>query len=148
MLTLPGKNLLAAAFCILLGGYVAWGGWGYSIGTLSNIGPGFFPFALGSILVLCGLGVGAQALREVDAAVSMSLRPYLAIPGAIILFALTINRLGVIPAVVLTTAVASLADRSSTVRGTLLLVAGLVVLVYVVFVMILRIPLDPITWRF
>ena len=124
MLTLPRKNLLAGLFCVLLGAFVAWRGYGYSIGTLSNVGPGFFPFVLGSILVLCGLGVGAQALRVPDVSVSMNLRPYLAIPGAIILFALTINRLGVIPAV------------------------GLVVLVYGIFVMILRIPLDPIAWRF
>jgi hypothetical protein len=147
MLTLPRKRLLAGVFCILLGAFVSWRGYDYSIGTLSNIGAGFFPFMLGVTLVLCGIGISLQALRNLDSSITIAIRPYLMIPGAIVVFALTISRFGVLPAVFLTTLVASFASGKSRIWETLVLAGVLVALVYVIFILILRIPLDPVMWR-
>jgi hypothetical protein len=134
MLTLPRKQLLAGVFCILLGAFVSWRGYDYSIGTLSNIGAGFFPFMLGAILMLCGIGVSLQALRNLDSSITIAIRPYLMIPGAL-------------PAVFLTTLVASFASGKSRIWETLVLAGVLVALVYVIFILILHIPLDPVMWR-
>lgn len=147
MLILPRKQLLAGIFCFLLGSFVCWRGYGYSIGTLSNIGAGLFPFILGVILMLCGLGVSLQALRGVDSSFTIAVRPYLIIPGAIMVFALAISHVGVLPAVLLTTLVSSFASGRSRILETLVLGGVLMALVYVVFILILRIPIEPFIWR-
>ena len=36
-------------------------GWSYGLGTLSGMGPGFFPAAVGTILVAVGLGIAFTA---------------------------------------------------------------------------------------
>jgi len=36
----------------------------YSIGTLSRMGPGFFPVALGAILALAGVAIAISASRR------------------------------------------------------------------------------------
>ena len=147
MVQIPRKNLLAGFFCILVGICIVWRGFAYSIGTLSNIGPGFLPFLLGSILLICGVGISIQAARRTDAPFRINLRPYLAIPGAVIVFAGSMEFFGVLPAVALTTLAASLADPDSSLIGTAALALALMVLVYVVFILILRIPIQPFAWR-
>lgn len=148
MLTLPRPNLLAGLVCILLGGFVAWRGYGYSIGTLDNIGPGLFPAILGAVLLLCGVGLCIQAIREGDdRRVEIALRSYLAIPGAIVLFALTIDRFGVLPSVVVATVVASFASSENSWRSTAVVACLLMALVYTVFIAVLGIPLEPYMWR-
>ena len=37
----------------------------YSIGTLSRMGPGFFPVALGVILALAGVAIAISASRRI-----------------------------------------------------------------------------------
>ena len=64
-----------------------------------------------------------------------------------IVFALTINRFGLLPAVALATAISSLADPDMSKRSILFLTIGLMVLTYIVFVLILQIPLTPVMWR-
>ncbi|MGF7159356.1 uncharacterized membrane protein YidH (DUF202 family) [Rhodoligotrophos appendicifer] len=148
MLTLPRKTLLAGLVCMMLGAFVAWRGYDYSIGNLSHVGAGFFPAVLGLILVASGIGLAIQGLRiRKEAGPVINLRSYLTIPGAVIVFALTINRFGLLPAVALATAISSLADPDMSKRSILFLTIGLMVLTYIVFVLILQIPLTPVMWR-
>ncbi|WP_137388515.1 tripartite tricarboxylate transporter TctB family protein [Rhodoligotrophos defluvii] len=148
MLTLTRKTLLAGFICVLLGAFVAWHGAGYSIGTLGEVGAGLFPAALGGLLLLIGLALLGQAFLAMgeDTGISLNLRPYIAIPGALAAFALTIDRFGMLPAVALTTVIASLADPNSSKIGTLLLALGLMALTYVLFVLVLQIPLAAVRW--
>ncbi|WP_161142771.1 tripartite tricarboxylate transporter TctB family protein [Propylenella binzhouense] len=147
MLTLPRKNLLAGLFCILLGAFIAWRGRSYGIGTLEAPDPGFFPVALGTILFLCGVGLSIGALKQPDVGVELNLRPYLLIPAALVLFAVTIDRFGLIPSVALVTIVATLSLRGHSLRAVLFLTCCMIALVYVVFVLMLSMPLKPFMWR-
>lgn len=147
MQTLPRKNLIAGLFCILLGAFITWNGSGYGIGTLERPDPGFLPVILGSILLLCGGGITIGALRQSDTDIKINLRPYVAIPLALVLFALMIDRFGLVPSVAVTTLVSSLGQRNQSLLGVLALTGMLVVFTYAVFVLVLNMPLEPFMWR-
>jgi hypothetical protein len=54
------KDVWGGLLMLVLGIVVAVQGTSYSIGTLSRMGPGYFPVALGVILALCGIAIGVQ----------------------------------------------------------------------------------------
>lgn len=76
---------------------------GYARGTLRNIGPGFFPTVLGWLLVGCGLAMMALNTRPAEGDEdSGRLRawPTVAIPAAIAVFGLLIDRAHLLASVV------------------------------------------------
>jgi heme A synthase len=56
------RDFYAGGLMILLGLGIALKGTSYRAGTLMHMGPGFMPTALGIILVLVGIAIGATAL--------------------------------------------------------------------------------------
>jgi hypothetical protein len=112
------------------------------IGTLENMGPGFFPLMLSFLLAFLAILVGFTAL-PVDAE---SLR--IAKPKAVILviaspliFALTIRNLGLVLAVFITVFVVSFASRHATVKQSLILSAGFTVFCVALFGYLLNLPI-------
>ena len=90
-------DLLAGLFFsgIATGGL--WGSSAYRIGTLVDMGPGYFPFALSMLLLPVGLLVTSRAIlapSEAGEETPLSLRPSLAVLGATVLFALLVDSLG------------------------------------------------------
>ena len=140
------RNLIAGLFALGLGGYVVWESAGYRVGTLTAMGPGFFPLALGIILVLLALGVIIGALRSDEAAGKIKLRPLLVIPGAIVLFALLIDRVGFLVPAFLTVVVAGLADRQSNIWVLFALAAFLTAAAYLIFGLLLGMPIRLVMW--
>ena len=55
------RDHLAGALVAVTGACAINAGWGYGLGTLSRMGPGFFPAAVGAILVAVGLGIAFTA---------------------------------------------------------------------------------------
>lgn len=56
------KNLLSGLLILVVGGLVFLESMQYSIGTLNNMGPGFFPASLGAILAVLGSLIIINAL--------------------------------------------------------------------------------------
>jgi hypothetical protein len=56
-----GKDLYGGALVFLFGIGAILAGVGYHVGSLSRMGPGFFPVAVGAILVLVGLAIAFSA---------------------------------------------------------------------------------------
>lgn len=106
-----------------------------AVGHAADMGPGYMPRAVA--LGLLGFGVffcirGAR--RAGPALVPVQARPLLAILGAVGLFALTTQRLGLVVASVATVVVAGFATRENRPVETLvfaLLLAGAAVLLFV-----------------
>jgi len=63
-------------------------------------------------------------------------------------FALTVERIGVIPAIFLLTGLSVLADNKLGIIGTLLLAAALSAAAVLIFLVGLGIPIHPFVWPF
>lgn len=122
------------------------------LGTLMQMGPGFYPlilsavaFALGVLLTISSFG----AEEEEDEPVQI--RSTLAVLGAIAAFALSIRSLGMIPAVFLTVIVAATGDNGSRPVPTLLVAGFCGLAAWLIFVVGLRLPIPAVTgallWR-
>jgi hypothetical protein len=96
---------------------------GYHTGTLRDMGPGYFPMILGSIMVMIALAmvVTAQPGNFRGGFDSGQLRGILFLAAAFIAFALTIERTGMLVSVSLAVFLSSLANRKTTLLAALLL---------------------------
>ena len=88
------KNFTAGSLYIALGGAVAIGSLGFSIGTAERMGPGFFPLGVGILLAVTGIvlvlgaiGRGATGSRLG----SWALKPILIVTAAVIAFGLLLE---------------------------------------------------------
>jgi hypothetical protein len=115
---------------------------GYSMGRGGRMGPGYFPTLLGCVLALLGviLVVRSFAIRG-EAIERIQLRPLLVLTGCVILFGLTIQSLGLVIALSLTTFAAAFAGREVRLKEAVLLSCGLTFVAVMIFVFALRLPL-------
>jgi hypothetical protein len=123
----------------------------YDLGTFRRMGPGMMPMLFGVLMVVLGVAVLVPGVFREYAAPKISLRAPLTITAGFALFAVSIERVGLVPATFLLTLVASQADRRLGIVGVLILAAALSTLAVVVFVLALGIPLEPfgpwLRWR-
>ena len=127
----------------------------YQLGTLGRMGPGMFPVGLGAILAVLGLSIAVQSLyrdpgrwQDQVPEATLQARPLLVILGTVIGFAAIFHGFGLIPAIVATTALASLAHPGARPRTVLFLAAGLSVASVVIFRVLLNIPFPLWRWPF
>lgn len=106
------KDILGGGL-LLLGGlsYSIYTVTHYTIGTLRQAGPGFFPLALGLTLVLLGALVLLPALKRRGEMPEFQLFAPIMVLASVAVFALAIPAFGLIPAIVGMTITFSLAER-------------------------------------
>lgn len=81
----------------------------YPFGTSMRMGPGYFPTILGGLLAVLGAGVIVRGLLVRDEPMGrFELGPTLLILSAVALFALTVERLGIVLSVTLVVLVSAL----------------------------------------
>lgn len=115
----------------------------YSFGSVGRMGPGYFPIALGCLLALLGaITIGRSLTVDDEPMEKLNLWPLLAIVASVILFALSIERLGLIVAIAIVTCVLGVAFRGISLVGFVLLTLTLIVFSVVVFVQALQLPLS------
>lgn len=105
----------------------------YAIGTVRNMGPGLFPLALGILLAVLGALIVLGALVRKGEFPKVDLWTPLLVLLSVGAFALTVDRFGLLPAIVVTTVVASLAELRIRIVSTLALCIGLSVFAWLVF---------------
>ncbi len=139
------RDLIAGAVMAALGTFVAlYAANHYTIGEPARMGPGFFPVALGWILAALGAIIMLMAFRKTVHALqppAFSLRGLIAIPLAILVFSLSIDRLGLVPATLALTFIAVFAERPFRLRRTLLLGASLALISWLIFTVALSMNL-------
>lgn len=142
------KDFATGAFFLVFGALTALGATRYPMGTSSAMGPGYFPLLAGLTLAVIGVIVliGSLARAAEPARFgSWSLPRVLVILAAVLLFAATLEPLGLIVALPLLVGVSSLAHREFSWRMTLLVTAILLPLIWLIFKLFLglAIPLTP-----
>lgn len=108
----------------------------YNMGSAARMGPGYFPIALSSLLMLFGLTALVRSfLRPGQAIGAIAWKPVVLVPGAVVLFATLLKTAGLIVALlvlILASAAASSRFRFE-VRATLAMI-GLIAFCSLVFV--------------
>jgi len=144
------KDYMGAALVILVGiGAIAIART-YQIGKLSQMGPGFFPVALGCILVLTGAAIAITATLPHEPSEEETLPPewrgWFCIVASLIAFVVIGQYGGLVPATFAITFISALGDRSNSLLNALLLSLGVLAMCLVVFVWGLGIQFPLFTW--
>jgi putative tricarboxylic transport membrane protein len=132
-----GRDYLGGVLMIALGLGAAFQGSTYAIGTLSRMGPGFFPVALGVILALAGVAIAITARFEQDAVEAKPRPPewraWFCIFASVVAFVVLGKYGGLVPATFAVVFIAALGDRENTPIGAALLALACVLVALVVF---------------
>ncbi|HEV7718132.1 MAG TPA: tripartite tricarboxylate transporter TctB family protein [Arsenicitalea sp.] len=132
---------------VVIGLWAAFQGLGYDVGTLRQMGPGFFPTALGILLALTGVVLfgtaiaanvrlkltGAQNELENQPRFSPEWRGWICICLSVAAFAFLAEYTGLVPATFACVFIAGLGDRENSLRDLLLLSVGISIAAVVVF---------------
>jgi len=96
----PGKDFFAGLLFIAFGALAVAIGRGYPLGSAARMGPGYFPVLVGSLLLLIGIVVAARGLSAKGEGVGrLAIKPLVLVLGAVLLFAATIEKLGLAVAI-------------------------------------------------
>jgi hypothetical protein len=120
----------------------------YQIGTIQQLGPGMFPTALGFLLAALGVFIMVPGFFRAGTFPSWRIRPFFTILAGVFLFSISLNTLGMIPAIFLLTGAAALADNKLSALSTLILASALSTIGVLIFRVGLGIPIQPIVWEF
>ena len=153
------KDRLGGALLLATGAATVVAGAGYGLGTLREMGSGFYPVVLGVLLVLIGLVLLATAARAPDAHLAaapaetahlsgpvVQWRGWLCILGGALAFVVLGQHGGLVPASFVSVFVAALGDRDNSVRDAALLALALTLLGVVVFHFGLHLLLPLFQW--
>ncbi len=129
---------------------------GYGLGTPMRMQAGFFPTALGVILILLGVTIAIVSLtqteREQEDALSrlpdkIDWRGWACVLGGPVVFALSGDHFGLIPAAFGCVFVSAMGDKTSTVKGALILAAVVSVCGALLFSYLIGVPFPMLEWR-
>ena len=120
----------------------------YDIGTVEEMGPGMFPATVGWVMTAIGLLIAAPAFFRLGEMPRPEWRPAITVTAGVLAFAATVDLLGMVPALMLLTAIAVAADDKLGWKGALTLGACISALATFIFRVALEIPLPLFKWGF
>jgi hypothetical protein len=118
----------------------------YTLGTVARMGPGMFPMALGYLLAILGVLIALPAWFRRGPMPRPEWLPTVTVTLSVLVFAMTIERLGLVPGIFALTGIAVFADRKMGLRGTLVLAACLALGTWLIFRAGLGIQLQTFIW--
>ncbi|MBC5782099.1 tripartite tricarboxylate transporter TctB family protein [Ramlibacter sp. USB13] len=142
------KDVAAGVVYVLAGAGFSLGALNYKLGDAARMGPGWFPFWVGILLVLVGIATAAAGVR-VHAAEEHVKRPEFGtiawILGAVVLFGVLLQHAGLVLSLAVLVIVSSLGSHEFKWRATLVNAAVLIAFSVGVFIrgIHLQIPLWP-----
>jgi hypothetical protein len=129
------KDVLAGALFLILGALGYFLTRNLDMGTAAMVGSGFMPRFVSVLLILFGAGILVAGLRSAHDLVEVgSPKPLLLVTACIVVFAATLETLGLVPAVLLTVGLSGFAG--SRPRWVALLAVGVVLAVACVLIFI------------
>jgi hypothetical protein len=144
------RELFAGGLILLFGLVALLEGQRLGIGTLSDMGPGFVPMALG--VVLSGLGViialtGQATPDDSTEPDTPDWRGTICILSGAVSFILLGCHTGLASAIFGSVFIAAIGDRTTTVKQAMILAAGVTIFGCILFGTILKIPIPLYGWR-
>jgi hypothetical protein len=148
---LKNRDVLSGLVFVVVGVFVALKAYfEYTLGTLSRMGPGYFPLMLGVVLALIGLVVIALSVnvKGLEVKVTFGMRAVMAVLLSALVFGFLVERLGLIPSALALTLIAAAAEQRYELRRSLVLGCFLGVLTWLIFVFGLEMNLSAFAWSF
>ena len=121
---------------------------GLDVGSMAEMGPGFFPLALSIILGVIGVLVLLSARPDEDDQLPVNWRAVVLIGGAPIAFGLTVRTLGLVPALLVSVGMATAASTRIKPLGAAIIIAGVTIFCVAVFKYGIGVPYDLLNRRF
>jgi hypothetical protein len=139
------RAFFAGAFFVLAGGLFTFFSTRYPMGTVHRMGPGWFPTAVASFLILVGavmiaIEVVDRKSATTDDVPAVPVKSAAIIAGAIATFALTVRPLGLLPSTFLLVIISMTAHSPFRIGEAVLLAAGLSAAVCILFSYLLGMP--------
>ena len=146
--TFARADVLSGLLFIAVAAFGLWASRDYPVGTALRMGTGYMPRLLCWLLLGLGAVVLAQGLRQPAAPLRASMqggRAVLSVTLALVAFALSIERLGLVLAIVLLCGIGALATRSLRPLETAIAALALIALSWGIFIagLGLAIPIGP-----
>ncbi|WP_163271755.1 tripartite tricarboxylate transporter TctB family protein [Chelativorans alearense] len=117
-----------------------------SLGTVSRMGPGMFPAALGVILAVLGAVILIPALFREGEALKVEPRSLISVTTAMLAFVLLVEPFGLVPAIVVLTLIATCADGKLGWLGSAILAVVLAGGAVLIFQVGLDLQLPTLNW--
>lgn len=143
------KDLLSGLMFLAFGIGAAVIAQGYSLGTLTRMGSGFFPTAVGIIIALLGLIVTVRAALRPETSEpveTVEFRPVFFVGLAIVLFGFLIDDFGLVAALAALIIISRFGGREGGPIEVGVMVVVLTVIAWAIFVYGLNIRLDVWPW--
>lgn len=141
-------DLLAGLFVVTIGVVAIIEALQFNLGSARAMGPGYFPFYIGVLMICLGLVIiivggffNRNAILEFPA-----LRSLLFITAGIFCFSLLIERIGLVVAVAVAVFIVTFADRPFKLRRSLVLATVIPVICVLIFQMALGLQLQAFRW--
>lgn len=113
------------------------------IGTALEMGPGYFPLMIASVLAVMGAALMVRGLAVDGPEVPpMNLRATVLVLASFLAFALLLDRFGLVAAILAQSLIAGFASRESVLWQSLLFGAAMAAASVVLFVWLLGIPVE------
>jgi len=129
------QDIVGGLAMMAIGLFVAWYAYhAYDMGRLARMGPGFFPVSLGVILATIGLFITIPAFLRPGSPIKVEVRNLVCITLGVVVFALLMRTLGIVLASVASALIASLADRSVSWKGRVLISLGIAFVTWLIFI--------------
>jgi hypothetical protein len=135
------RDLVAGLLFVVVGALAAFTAWRYPMGTALHMGAGYFPLIAACGLTIAGILVAIRGLAGQEHRVpAIHLKPLLLVLAAVALFAVLIERLGLVITVPSVVTLGYLANPRVRPVEMLLTAAVLTVSAVVVFQRLLELP--------
>ena len=152
MISESRRDYYAGGLMILIGGGAAVIGSTYKVGSLTQMGPGFFPVCLGVMITFMGVlialaaSVGAKAGADImDAHHALPAHPdwrgWGCIIGSVAAFILLAEYAGLAPATFFCVFIGACGDNDSNVKSSALLAGGVTVFAIALFSFVLQVQI-------
>lgn len=145
------RDFYAGGLMILVGVFAAYVATTYDIGSLADMGPGFFPLVLSVLIAGLGVGIatGAGNPQAQEAHGPMAhanrtgadLRGWIAILAAVVVFIFLGNFAGMAPATFACVFVAAMGDRRNSWKTSGILALGVTIFAVLVLALGLRVQM-------
>lgn len=141
------KDFLAGLLMIVVGVIAFYMALDYPFGSALRMGPGYFPRVLAGIFIAFGLYVGLRGLRtgeKVDGIWGWKSLAYITV--SLVVFGWLMERVGMVPSLVVMFFVAALAGHEFKLKEVIILTTVMILFAYGVFIYGLGLPYRLFWW--
>lgn len=148
-LTRYPKDYYGGMLMFLLGAGAVVTGMDYQVGTLTHMGPGYFPVAVGTVLAAMGVIIALGGRRQAPlgaASHSPEWRGWFCIVLSVIAFVLLGHYGGLVPATFAVVFISALGDRQNSIKSAFVLAIAMVLVCVIFFSWALHLQLPLFRW--